>query len=375
MSLNILDAVVPNDIVTSELNIVKSVINNKTDPFCYTGHSGTKQAFISGKWNSFLNEKLVIVYPFCLMTKELGNKLGNYFNELACAENIGAHFLAIHTQWDLIGSHQNVSDISVEKLAFLQELPTVIAHKSPNNMTTAIEQLKSTCHCTRYCWQDKSAPWVKSIPTIGSYIRRAVTAYYAKVKSTKTELLPDTDLTNAHSSVSLPIVPDVAIQYRCGDNIAFSYMYGILPFTAFPSRIPSNAKFIYVLSDHPSRAAHSPYSGRCQLVLSGLFDYLTSHFPNATVVVKRGGDVFLDYVRLTLANVTICSASTYCLWPALANTGTVHFPLSSLIAGADTAELAPNLAPNFHWITEPLLISSFKNVKPWYKMVDILAGK
>ncbi len=41
--------------------------------------------------------------------------------------------------------------------------------------------------------------------------------------------------------------------YRCGDNIGFSYMYGILPFFAFPDRIPKDAKYIYVLSDHPSR--------------------------------------------------------------------------------------------------------------------------
>jgi len=178
-------------------------------------------------------------------------------------------------------------------------------------------------------------------------------------------------------------------------------MYGILPFFAFPSRIPADAKFIYVLSDHPTRAAHSPYSGRCQVILKGLFDYLLGHFPNATIVVKRGGDVFLDYARFAFSKVTICSASSYCLCkflyfspdfqsgnfnvslifnlaavvgPALANKGTVHFPLSSLIAGADTMELAPQLAPNFHWIDKPGIISNFKNIRPWTKVVPILAG-
>jgi hypothetical protein len=82
--------------------------------------------------------------------------------------------------------------------------------------------------------------------------------------------------------------------------------------------------------------------------------------------------MFLDYARLAFANVTICSVSSYCLWPALANRGQVHFPLSSLVAGADSMELAPNLAPNFHWIDEPKIISSFKNVRPWTAIIDIL---
>ena len=140
----------------------------------------------------------------------------------------------------------------------------------------------------RYCWQDANAPWIKSIPSIRSYIRTAVDAYYSHVKVNHTELSPETDISNVNVMMmtSLPIIPDVAIQYRCGDNIAFSYMYGVLPFTAFTSRIPRDARHIYVLSDHPTRASHSPYSGRCQLVLSGLFEFLTQRFPNATVVVK-----------------------------------------------------------------------------------------
>lgn len=61
--------------------------------------------------------------------------------------------------------------------------------------------------------------------------------------------------------------------------------------------------------------------------------------------------------------------------PALANKGTVHFPLSSLVAGADSIELAPALASNFHWINEPKLISNFKGIKPWNKILDVLTGK
>jgi hypothetical protein len=45
------------------------------------------------------------------------------------------------------------------------------------------------------------------------------------------------------------------------------------------------------------------YTSRCQGILQGLFDYLKAARPNATIVVKRGGDLFLDYARLAFSKV------------------------------------------------------------------------
>ena len=153
-------------------------------------------------------------------------------------------------------------------------------------------------------------------------------------------------------------------------------MYGLLPFFAFRDRIPANAKTIYVLSDHPTRSVGATYSGRCQQILESLFRYLQKHFPHSIIVVKRGGDLFLDYARLTLSNVTICSASTYCLWPALAHEGLVYYPLTSLIGGADNPQLAKNmiLPAHFHWIEDPLLISDLRKFRPWTAVLGYLNG-
>jgi hypothetical protein len=208
---------------------------------------------------------------------------------------------------------------------------------------------------------------------------KAISAYYGSIsKDEQTVISPDVDITNAVPGQYLPLVPDVSLQYRCGDNIGFSYMYGILPFTAFDGRIPESAKYIYVLSDHPSRAAHSPYSSRCQQILQHLFEYIRERHPKATIVVKRGGDIFLDYVRFAYSNVTICSASSYCFWPSLAtlaNGGTVHFPVTSLIAGADSLQLAPDFGPRFNWIGSPEIISNLNKIRPWTNIFDILKGK
>jgi hypothetical protein len=88
--------------------------------------------------------------------------------------------------------------------------------------------------------------------------------------------------------------------------------------------------------------------------------------PQATLVLKRGGDLFLDYARIAYSNVVVCSASTFCLWPALANQhGQVHFPLSPLIA----EQSAPRLATNFHWIRDQQLSIKNKHV-PWDFIID-----
>lgn len=87
-------------------------------------------------------------------------------------------------------------------------------------------------------------------------------------------------------------------------------------------------------------------------------------------------DQFLDYARLAYSKVTICSASTFCLWPGLANlNGTTYFPLTPLIAGASTNVTAPALAAHVHWITEVEMVKEFKHYRPWHRVIDTLEGK
>ena len=392
--------------VLSLLRSAGERINSTETPHCYHGHSGTKAAYLKGKYRSFLEEGVenTLVYPFCLITRELGNKLGNFFTEVGCAELAGLHFVAVHKQWDLSGSHTNItssagaattassSTIGVHKdiekqrqiyhevqarskRAFLEALPDVIVHPNPvKSKEEGFRNVQERCKCTRYCWGERQSAWINATSSISRYLRKAIGAYLetSGMEKVGTILSADTDLTNAQPSQFLPVVPEVALQYRCGDNIGFSYMYGVLPFRAFLSRIPKDTRVLYVLSDHPSRATHSPYSNRCQTILQHLFDFLKKHWPQSTIVIKRGGDMFLDYARLAFANTTICSASTYCFWPAIASLGQVHFPLSGVIAGADTIDQAPDFGPRFHWIVEPKVLSDFRKFRPWTNAIDAL---
>lgn len=373
----------------SKLKLAQEMIDSKEEAHCWNSHSNAKKKFLDGHYDKFgLDGIPSLVYPFCLYTKELGNKLGNYFTEIGCAEQAGLNFLAVHKRHDIsASSYTNVTTKSgavasdsaaitlkeQQKHAFLDALPTSIAHSNPSSREVARSKVNKKCTCTRYCWSDANAPWVNSTENIGKYVLNAVKVYLEKVDTSKgTTISADTDITNAKEGQFLPTIPDVAIQYRCGDNIGFNYMYGLLPFWAFTSRIPKDTKTIYVLADHPTRNLQATYAGRCQNILEALFHYLEERFPDATIVVKRGGDIFLDVARFALAKVLICSASTFCVWPALANENVAHFPLTSLIAGADNMQLAPDFGPRFQWIQKPLLISDLRRFRPWDAVIDFL---
>lgn len=367
-----------NNDLYHKLKEIQMNINTNEQSFCYNSHSGTRGAFLSKIYQKYTGDLNILVYPFCLMTHELGNRLGNYFHEVACAEASGLHFITVHHQWDISGSfhgHAINSTSNVNKKLFLNSLPDVIVHANPSNRFHAEKRIERVCKCTRYCWQDAKAPWVNRTDSIGKYLHKAFDKYMSSFPSNATTTVDlSVDFTNAKPNQYLPLIPDTAIQYRCGDNIGFSYMYGIMPFTAFVHRIPPTSNFIYVLSDHPSRAVHSPYTSRCHVILQQLFIYLKKHFDHSTIVIKRGGDIFLDYARLGTANTTICSVSSFCFWPAVSNPGTSYFPLTNLIAGAHTNTTAPNFGSKFRWIDEPI-ISNMKKFRPWTQIIDVLTGK
>ena len=160
-----------------------------------------------------------------------------------------------------------------------------------------------------------------------------------------------------HSAGPLPVVPDTAIHYRCGDNTVGHY--GFLPFRAFKNLIPKDSKFIYIMSESSRRKARPDQRARCDIILKQLYLYVSAEFQNAHVLLMRGQDMFVDMYRLTFANVTICSVSTFCFWLALSSNGSaVHFPVSRLIAKATQ----PKYGANFHWITTPQIVSGVRSL-------------
>ena len=169
--------------------------------------------------------------------------------------------------------------------------------------------------------------------------------------STNTVVLTS-DLSTEAVGTTLPLIPDSAIHYRCGDN--FIGHYGFLPFKAFSDNIPRDVKTIYVLAENKNRKTinKKPLVAKCDSIFVSMLNYLKKHFPSAKIVIRRGDDLYIDMARLAYAKTAICSVSTFCLWPAIMNEGSAFFPKTRLIVGGDT-----NINLGFKWITSPSVLS------------------
>jgi hypothetical protein len=151
-----------------------------------------------------------------------------------------------------------------------------------------------------------------------------------------------------HSPIDLPEIPDVAVQYRCGDNTQVGY--GLLAWTALLKNIPQNTTSIYLMTENPHRQTASAVFEKCNNIIKQLAGYLYLHFSSASVVVLRGGSVIDDMTRLAMAPYTICSPSTFCFWPAVASKTASYYPPSALIF---SQKGTLQVTSQFHWMTTP----------------------
>eukprot|EP01036_Dinobryon_divergens_P026667 gene26667-35343_t len=246
--------------------------------------------------------------------------------------------------------------------AFFSALPSIVLNSHQNiagQRHDIKHRIESACPCHEFCWTKVDAPWLHHIDWMMDAIRTGTTAFVSAYGPQN--LIPAV----TKAKVSLPAIPDVAIHYRCGDNLtAFIHGYGVLPFAAILRLIPSSARFIYVFTNDNVKHHH------CGSIMKRIVKYLSKHLkkknlsaPDGSaatpVVVKlfRDGDPLVAFTRLLYANTLICSSSTFCFYAALANNGTaVHFPRTHLIARPSSSDV---YGSRFHWIEEDQIMDAW----------------
>lgn len=365
---------------------VQTRINQNYAVDCFSdSYSATRDEYFKNKWADVISavtkdDVNILVYPMCIRLFQLGNTLGYFFNEVACAAMSGAHFISVKKNFE-IKEYESLITTGNNQYEFFNNLPDIIFNSKHENGDTVRGKVRDYCTCTQYCWENNNAPWLHQTEIIGEYVRKAIDAYLKVADTSSGTLINSTTdylyTPEIKNVIKLPLIPDVAIQYRCGDNIGFGKTrYGLLPFYSMINIIKNSKvkNYIYVLADSPSRQLTSPYSSRCGIILQALLDNLKKHFPLSNIAIKRGGDQFLDYARLAYSPTTICSASTFCLWPALANNkGKVYFPLTPLIANSWDIATAANISlPQWNWITDAEIIKDFKQFRPWTAVINAL---
>jgi hypothetical protein len=281
------------------------------------------------------------------------------------------HFLTVNTEWAV----HNESQLDLNTSAFNSFISLFPNMRVFEGHTCSGGECKRNvmnhCRCSIFCWQDENAAWVRRVNLVRSIFSRTLQEYanlnnfsrrYLSINVSVDIVGRDDSTMRGNTTTTttqlLPLIPDVLLHLRCSDTLHHA-RYGFTPFKAYLPLIPSNARYIYVTSDHPGRQGNDEKrnSGRgCTEVCRALHTYLSTHFPQATVVVKRGEDVLIAMAQMFLANVTICSASTFCLWPAVAKIDNIaYFPLSAVVLN----NKAVDLGPNFKWLTDRFI--NFRN--------------
>jgi hypothetical protein len=314
----------------------------------YTEPGKAVDAFKESVFNSYLEDQFVLVSTPCLFSDSMGNWLSNYFEILLCANAAGLHFAAVAKVWE-----PSTNDTASP---FLMKLPSIVVHQHPvSSRESAIHNVATFCTCRGVCHENPRALWTRGIDVIKPLLWAALQHHRKKVNVEKT-IVSSSDISNRPVGSELPFVPEAVVHYRCGDN--FVGHYGFLPFSAFTRNIPVGVKSIFVLAEQRSRkTSQKPLRAlKCDAVFDALFSYLTKNFPNTAVLIRRGDDLVLDMYRLAAAKVTICSVSTFCLWPAIINEHNAYFPASKLVVKKDTS-----MNVGLKWITEPHVVLGAPN--------------
>jgi len=305
------------------------------------------KGLLSGTYAQESGDKLIMVQSSCLADDSFGNKLGHYFEVLSCATQSGANFASVAKVWN-----PKTQDAAPP---FMQGLPDLLANHGANseNKAAILNYVRDNCRCPGGCHERSTALWTKNAPLIRKLMMRGVESHlkhYFPGQDPQSIRIAHLD-SQEKVNKEIPLIPSVAVHYRCGDN--FVGEYGFLPFSIVSNRILIQNKepqFIYILAESRNRKTGGPkkqLAEKCDVVLTSLHSHLRIFFPKSTVVLLRGGDMYTDLVRLTLAPVVVCSVSTFCLWPAIANAHgeAVYFPKTRLVAAADTT-----LNLGFTWI-------------------------
>lgn len=350
--------------IQKELNRNKSI--HMTGPIDQM--TSAQVSFKSRYFEPWTKELPVMVYGMPMQSRWFecfGNFMGSYFDSLSCAYASGIHFVGMK---NFHGKHFNVIH---EK--FWDAFPDIILHHNPaKDVQTAILNIQKKCLCSYLCW-GATDPWMDRLSMIRSMIAKAVYLHLTvKDKFGRTPefqgliLDPDKDIFQNPINPFLPFIPDVAVHFRCSDNL-YGGM-GLLSFGTIIDRIPNNARTIYIFTEYGDRLQGTPLESAAPKILQALFTDVSSAYPNATVAIIRGGNVLDTISQLFLANVTICSASSFSWWPAIARSQTTYVPLTTYLGGKNGFHIFPEL----HWIREPKVFLNFTKDTPIQDIINTL---
>ena len=126
-----------------------------------------------------------------------------------------------------------------------------------------------------------------------------------------------------------PDVEDAVLHFRCGDILKYAHHteYGY-PRYSFYRCIFRNPKSIAIVTapwrgegEGLYREKDAEFNDVCRAIVMDMVEYFQSAFPDAIVRIRNNESLPKRFGRLIHAKQSVCSPSTFCLYPAIAATG------------------------------------------------------
>lgn len=112
---------------------------------------------------------------------------------------------------------------------------------------------------------------------------------------------------------------------------------------------------IHITTEHEQLVRNAPLREFCPGIISRLQEELSARYTRSLVSVSRGG-VFQTWHKFLTADIVICSASTFCFWPALSNIrGAVYLPHTPLLGNGEVLTFGRSIT-NVKVLTEYNLV-------------------
>jgi hypothetical protein len=237
-------------------------------------NSESINAYFEDKWKKPSKNYQILISTPCLGSDSLGNGLAAYFENIVCANLVGMHYAAAAKIWE--------PSMKDQPSPFLSMIPSFIEHPNPRNEFNVKSTIKNICKCPGSCHERSKAVWHTRLDLIKPILLDAIN-YHMKTIDVNKTIIKASDLSNSPINTTLPLYPDAAIHYRCGDN--FVGHYGFLPFNVFKKIIPKNVKTIYVLAENRNRKTKlkNHLALKCDLIFRYLYEYLLKTFPKSTI--------------------------------------------------------------------------------------------
>jgi len=114
----------------------------------------------------------------------------------------------------------------------------------------------------------------------------------------------------------------LSVYIRCGDILKYAHHheYGFLPLSAYKTVLSENPDIDSIHIYTPTseeRPSDTPYVRQCKEIIESTRNIIAEAFPNKRIEIIRGAEILSVWAALVFSDASICSPSSFCMWPAL----------------------------------------------------------